>query len=110
MSGLSIRPITRISPEQPSFCAKAFGVDPPLSTMSQPLEEMGRIAAKKLLRSRDLGPRIMPHRRVERGSPAATATTDLRLLIGLRVPSDGPGSWVVIKPFQRLWGAGNSSV
>ncbi|WP_254785644.1 substrate-binding domain-containing protein [Arthrobacter sp. ok362] len=38
-------------------------VNPPLSTMAQPLEDMGRMAVKKLLRSRDLGPKIMPHRR-----------------------------------------------
>ena len=43
-------------------------VNPPLSTMAQPLEEMGRMAVKKLLRSRDLGPKIMPHRLIERGS------------------------------------------
>jgi DNA-binding LacI/PurR family transcriptional regulator len=43
-------------------------VNPPLSTMAQPLEEMGRMATKKLLRSRDLGPKIMPHRLIERGS------------------------------------------
>lgn len=46
-------------------------VNPPLSTMAQPLEEMGRMAVKKLLRSRDLGPKIMPHTLVERGSPHA---------------------------------------
>ena len=34
----------------------ALHVHPPLSTMAQPLEEMGRMAVKKLLRSRDLGP------------------------------------------------------
>ena len=45
-------------------------VNPPLSTMAQPLEEMGRMAVKKLLRSRDLGPKIMPHRLIERGSTA----------------------------------------
>jgi LacI family transcriptional regulator len=38
-------------------------VNPPLSTMAQPLEEMGRMAVKKLLRSRDLGPKIMPQHR-----------------------------------------------
>ena len=43
-------------------------VNPPLSTMAQPLEAMGRMAVKKLLRSRDLGPKIMPHRLIERGS------------------------------------------
>ena len=48
----------------------AFHVHPPLSTMAQPLEEMGRMAVKKLLRSRDLGPRIMPHKLIERGSTA----------------------------------------
>lgn len=46
-------------------------VHPPLSTVAQPLEEMGRIAVKKLLRSRDLGPRIMPHQIITRGSTAA---------------------------------------
>ena len=45
-------------------------VNPPLSTMAQPLEAMGRMAVKKLLRSRDLGPKIMPHRLIERGSTA----------------------------------------
>jgi LacI family transcriptional regulator len=48
----------------------ALLVNPPLSTMAQPLEEMGRMAVKKLLRSRDLGPKIMPHRLIERGSTA----------------------------------------
>ena len=48
----------------------ALHVHPPLSTMAQPLEEMGRMAVKKLLRSRDLGPRIMPHQLIERGSTA----------------------------------------
>jgi LacI family transcriptional regulator len=43
-------------------------VNPPLSTMAQPLEEMGRMAVKKLLRSRDLGPKIMPHQLIDRGS------------------------------------------
>jgi DNA-binding LacI/PurR family transcriptional regulator len=43
-------------------------VNPPLSTMAQPLEEVGRMAVKKLLRSRDLGPKITPHRLIERGS------------------------------------------
>jgi DNA-binding LacI/PurR family transcriptional regulator len=42
-------------------------VNPPLSTMAQPLEDMGRMAVKKLLRSRDLSPKIMPHRLIERG-------------------------------------------
>ena len=42
--------------------------NPPLSTMAQPLERMGRMAVKKLLRSRNLGPKIMPHRLIERGS------------------------------------------
>ncbi|WP_051476943.1 substrate-binding domain-containing protein [Arthrobacter sp. Br18] len=46
-------------------------VHPPLSTIAQPLEDMGQMAVKKLLRSRDLGPRIMPHRLIERGSTAA---------------------------------------
>jgi LacI family transcriptional regulator len=43
-------------------------VNPPLSTMAQPLEDMGRMAAKKLLRYRNLGPKVMPHRLIERGS------------------------------------------
>jgi LacI family transcriptional regulator len=42
-------------------------VNPPLSTMAQPLEDMGRMTVKKLLRSRDLGPKIMPHQLIERG-------------------------------------------
>jgi LacI family transcriptional regulator len=46
----------------------ALHVNPPLSTMAQPLEEMGRMAVKELLRSRDLGPKIMPHQPMERGS------------------------------------------
>ena len=50
----------------------ALHVHPPLSTMAQPLEEMGRMAVKKLLRSRDLGPKIMPHQLIERGSTAPT--------------------------------------
>ncbi|MDJ0317504.1 MULTISPECIES: LacI family DNA-binding transcriptional regulator [Arthrobacter] len=54
--------------------ATALHVNPPLSTMSQPLEEMGRMAVKKLLRSRDLGPKIMPHRLIERGSTAVLST------------------------------------
>lgn len=45
-------------------------VHPPLSTMGQPLEEMGRTAVSKLLRARDLGPKVMPHRLIERGSTA----------------------------------------
>jgi LacI family transcriptional regulator len=45
-------------------------VHPPLSTVAQPLEEMGRVAVGKLLRSRDLGPRLMKHRIIERGSTA----------------------------------------
>ena len=45
----------------------ALHVNPPLNTMAQPLEEMRRMAVKKLLRSRDLGPKIMPHRLIERG-------------------------------------------
>ncbi|WP_045732013.1 LacI family DNA-binding transcriptional regulator [Pseudarthrobacter chlorophenolicus] len=45
-------------------------VHPPLSTMGQPLEEMGRTAVSKLLRARDLGPKIMQHRLIERGSTA----------------------------------------
>ena len=45
-------------------------VNPPLSTMAQPPEDMGRMAVKKLPRSRDLGPKIMPHRLIERGSTA----------------------------------------
>ena len=52
-------------------------VNPPLSTMAQPLEEMGRMAVKKLLRSRDLGPKIMPHRLIERGSTAPPCTSQL---------------------------------
>jgi len=48
----------------------ALHVHPPLSTMAQPLEDMGRMAVKKLLRSRDLGPKIMPHQLIERGSTA----------------------------------------
>lgn len=48
----------------------ALHVNPPLSTMGQPLEEMGRMAVKKLLRARDLGPKIMSHRLIERGSTA----------------------------------------
>ena len=43
-------------------------VNPPLSTMAQPLKGMGRVAVKKLIRSRDLGPKIMPRRLIERGS------------------------------------------
>jgi DNA-binding LacI/PurR family transcriptional regulator len=43
-------------------------VTPPLSTMAQPLEDMGRMAVKKLLRSRDLGPKIMPHQLMDHGS------------------------------------------
>jgi LacI family transcriptional regulator len=43
-------------------------VNPPLGTMAQPLEEMGRMEVKKLLRSRHLGAKIMPHRLIERGS------------------------------------------
>lgn len=45
-------------------------VHPPLSTMGQPLEEMGRTAVSKLLRARDLGPKVMPHRLIHRGSTA----------------------------------------
>lgn len=43
-------------------------VHPPLSTVAQPLEEMGRAAVRKLLRARDLGPRIVQHSIVSRGS------------------------------------------
>ncbi|WP_434992093.1 LacI family DNA-binding transcriptional regulator [Arthrobacter sp. Ld5] len=43
-------------------------VHPPLSTVAQPLEDMGRTAVRKLLRARDLGPRIVPHSIVARGS------------------------------------------
>ena len=43
-------------------------VNPPLNTIVQPLEDMGRMVVKKLLRSRDLGPKIMPHRLIDRGS------------------------------------------
>jgi LacI family transcriptional regulator len=38
--------------------------------MGQPLEEMGRTAVSKLLRARDLGPKVMPHRLIHRGSTA----------------------------------------
>ncbi|WP_026554628.1 LacI family DNA-binding transcriptional regulator [Arthrobacter sp. 35W] len=48
----------------------AVHVHPALSTMAQPLEEMGRMAVAKLLRSRDLGPKIVPHQLIERGSTA----------------------------------------
>lgn len=43
-------------------------VHPPLSTVAQPLEEMGRAAVRKLLRARNLGPRIVPHSIIARGS------------------------------------------
>jgi LacI family transcriptional regulator len=43
--------------------------------MAQPLEDMGRMAVKKLLRSRDLGPKIMPHQLIERGSTAPPCTS-----------------------------------
>ncbi|WP_449371803.1 LacI family DNA-binding transcriptional regulator [Arthrobacter psychrolactophilus] len=45
-------------------------VNPQLSTMAQPLVDMGRTAVKKLLRARDLGPQIMAHGLIERGSTA----------------------------------------
>jgi LacI family transcriptional regulator len=35
--------------------------------MAQPLEDMGRMAVKKLFRSRNLGPKIMPHGLIDRG-------------------------------------------
>ncbi|WP_104087792.1 LacI family DNA-binding transcriptional regulator [Arthrobacter sp. GMC3] len=50
-------------------------VQPTLSTMAQPLEEMGRTAVTKLLRARNLGPKVMPHRLVERGSTAPPRRT-----------------------------------
>lgn len=43
-------------------------VHPALSTIAQPLEEMGQIAVRKILRSRDLGPRVVQHRLIKRGS------------------------------------------
>ncbi|WP_299166283.1 LacI family DNA-binding transcriptional regulator [uncultured Arthrobacter sp.] len=43
-------------------------VHPPLSTVAQPLEDMGKTAVNKILRARDLGPRIMPHSIISRGS------------------------------------------
>ncbi|MFH5824786.1 LacI family DNA-binding transcriptional regulator [Georgenia sp. AZ-5] len=43
-------------------------VYPPLSTVAQPLREMGELAVRKLLRGRELGSKILPHRVVERGS------------------------------------------
>ncbi|WP_425864793.1 LacI family DNA-binding transcriptional regulator [Arthrobacter sp. TWP1-1] len=49
-------------------------VNPQLSTMAQPLEEMGRTAVKKLLRARDMGPQIMAHRLIERGSTAPVSS------------------------------------
>lgn len=48
----------------------ALHVHPPLSTMAQPLEEMGRMAVSKLLRARDLGFKTVPHQLIERGSTA----------------------------------------
>lgn len=54
--------------------SNALRVHPPLSIMAHPLEEMGRIVVKKLLRSPDLGPKIMPHQLIECGSTAAPAS------------------------------------
>jgi LacI family transcriptional regulator len=45
-------------------------VHPALSTVAQPLERMGELAVEKLLASGDTGPRILPHRLIERGSTA----------------------------------------
>ena len=69
-------------------------VNPPLSTMAQPLEDMGRMAVKKLLRSRDLGPKIMPHRLIERGSTAPPGTPVPRhcLPVSRHRPWAPPGS------------------
>jgi DNA-binding LacI/PurR family transcriptional regulator len=55
-------------PRQRGYTSTSLHVNPPLSTMAQPLEAMVRMAVKKLLRSRDLGPEIMPHRLIEVGS------------------------------------------
>jgi hypothetical protein len=86
-------------------------VNPQLSTMAQPLEDMGRMAVKKLLRSRDLGPKIMPHRLVERGSTAPPHSTPaIRRQLTLRTPrcsSHGvfrhmaPAPRRALKRFQR---------
>jgi LacI family transcriptional regulator len=43
-------------------------VHPALSTVAQPLVRMGELAVEKLLAAGDLGPKILPHRVVERGS------------------------------------------
>ncbi|MFB2555801.1 LacI family DNA-binding transcriptional regulator [Herbiconiux liangxiaofengii] len=43
-------------------------VHPALSTVAQPLERMGELAVEKLLAMGDTGPRILPHRLIERGS------------------------------------------
>jgi LacI family transcriptional regulator len=45
-------------------------VYPPLSTVAQPLREMGELAVRKLLRGRGLAPKVLRHRIVERGSTA----------------------------------------
>lgn len=45
-------------------------VQPELSTVAQPLTEMGHLAVNKLLHQRDLAPRTVPHRIIARGSTA----------------------------------------
>jgi len=53
--------------------ATAQHVNPPLSTIAQPLHQMGEMAVRKLLHARELGPRVLPHRIVERGTTAPFA-------------------------------------
>ena len=53
--------------------ATAQHVNPPLSTIAHPLHQMGEMAVRKLLHARDLRPRVLPHRIIERGTTAPFA-------------------------------------
>jgi DNA-binding LacI/PurR family transcriptional regulator len=53
-------------------------VNPPLSTTAQPLEEMGRMAVKKLLRSRDLAPKTAARQDRSGTAPAPSLSSPVR--------------------------------
>ncbi|MEL4356688.1 MULTISPECIES: LacI family DNA-binding transcriptional regulator [unclassified Luteococcus] len=55
--------------------ATALKVHPQLSTVGQPLREMGTVAVAKLLRSRNLASRVMTHRIIQRASTAPPRNT-----------------------------------
>jgi hypothetical protein len=58
-------------------------VNPPLSATARPPEEMGRTTVKRLLRSRDLEPKMMPHRLVISGrTPTVRRVSKCQLASG----------------------------